>query len=172
MLPTLTDGRLTLRPWQPSDAPVLHQQMQDPETVRWMAIDLPYTIEHAESFIAETGEHWKNRRAAHFAMADSDGQLVGYLGVLSVEDEMRVVELGYWVAASARRRGVATVAVRLGVEWAETELDPERIELGMLAGNEASRRVAEAIGFVMNRTQPSGKRLDGVEVDEWVYLLE
>ncbi len=144
--------------------------MQDPEIVRWMAIDQPYTLEDADGFIAGTGQAWEKRIAAHFVI-EVDGRLAGYLGVLSVEDGMRVVELSYWVVAEARGRGVARAAVALAVGWVRDELAAERIELGMLAGNETSRRVAEANGFTFERTQPSGKLLDGEPADEWVFVL-
>lgn len=171
MLPTVTAGPVTLRPWRASDAGDLHRAMQDPETVRWMAIDLPYTLEHARGFIDETALAWERREAAHFVIAGHDDALVGYLGVLSVEDRMRVVELGYWVAPEARGRGVATHALRLAINWIQENLEPRRIELGMLAGNEASRRVAESSGFVFEGTVPSDKLLDGQPAEEWIFVL-
>lgn len=171
MLPTIADGHVTLRPWRTSDAELLHQAMQDADTVRWMAIDLPYTLEDARGFIEGTGPAWEQRKAAHFAIAGADDGLIGYLGALSVEDRMSVVELGYWVAPEARGRGVATRAVQLVVSWALDALRPRRIEIGMLAGNQASRRVAESAGFVLERTEPSEKLLDGQAAEEWIFAL-
>lgn len=171
MLPTLEGVDLVLRPWRPGDAEDLCREVQDPLTIRWMAIDLPYTLDHASGFIAGTEEAWEQREAAHLVIADRDDELIGYLGVLSVEDRMRVVEIGYWVSAGQRGRGVATAALRLALDWVEEAIAPERIELGMLAGNEASRAVAEKAGFVFDRAQPSGKLLDGDPVEEWVFAL-
>jgi RimJ/RimL family protein N-acetyltransferase len=171
MLPTLSDGDLALRPWRLDDAEDLRREVQDPETVRWMAIELPYTIEDAHRFITGTARAWAEREAAHFVIADSQDRLTGYLGVLSVEDAMRVIEIGYWVKASERGRGVATSALRLALEWVGEAIGPDRIELGMLAGNEASRAVAEKTGFEFDRSEPSGKELDGEPVDEWIFVL-
>lgn len=169
-LPRLEGSEVTLRPWRSEDARALHRAMQDPDIVRWMAIDLPYELEDAERFVAGTRQAWQERTAAHLVI-ETEERLAGYLGVLAVEDQMRVVELGYWVVADARGRGVARAAVAQAIAWAGRVLTPERIELGMLAGNEPSRRVAERAGFVFDRTQPSGKLLDGEPVDEWVYVL-
>ena len=171
MLPTLTDGRVTLRPWRSSDAIDLHREVQDREIAHWMAIDVPYPLEVAEEFIAGTGSAWEAREAAHFVIADRGDRLIGYLGVLSVADRMRVVEFGYWVAAAARGKGVATAALRLAVDWAQDVLAPQRFELGMFDGNAASAAVAEAVGFVFDRTQPSDKLLGGRPVDERIYVL-
>jgi RimJ/RimL family protein N-acetyltransferase len=171
MLPTITNDRVTLRPWRRSDAGDLQRAMQDSETVRWMAIDLPYTIEDARGFIDGTSSAWEQRQAAHFVIAGPDDRLIGYLGVLSVEDRMSVVELGYWVAPPARRQGVASRAVELAVEWARYDLNARRIELGMMSGNEASRRVAESVGFVFEGTKPSDNLVDGEPVGEWIFVL-
>jgi RimJ/RimL family protein N-acetyltransferase len=169
-LPLVPGDGVILRPWRTGDAGDLHRAMQDPEIVRWMAIDLPYKLADAEGFIERTGRSWEERSAAHFVI-EVDGRLAGYLGVLAVEERMGAIELGYWVAPEARGRGVAKAALRLAVDWAIRSLAPDRVELGMLAGNEASRRVAETTGFTFERTQPSGKLLDGHPADEWVFVL-
>lgn len=171
MLPTLSNSAVKLRPWRRDDAAALQREVQDPETVKWMAIDLPYSLEDARGFIAGTSAAWDRRAAAHFVIADLDGAFLGYLGVLSVEDRMRVVELGYWVARFARGRGVATNAVGLAVEWIQTELVPDRIELGMLAGNTGSRAVAEKSGFEFEGTKP-GRVEDASESrDECIFVF-
>lgn len=170
VLPTLTRDDLILRPWGADDAEDLVREVQDPETVRWMAIDLPYTINDADEFIAGTPVVWEERRAAHFVIADVDDRLIGYLGVLSVGDGMRVVEIGYWVAASHRGQGVASTALSMALDWIDEKIKPDRIELGMLAGNVASRRVAERNSFLYDRTVPSGKQLDGADADEWIFV--
>lgn len=66
---------------------------------------------------------------------------------------------------------MARAAVALAVGWVRDELAAARVELGMFAGNDASRRTTEAHGFVFERTQPSGKLLDGEPADEWVFAL-
>lgn len=171
MLPTLNDGSSTLRPWRAEDAEDLRREVQDPETVRWMAIELLYTLEDARGFISGTARAWEEREAAHFVIAGRDGRLIGYLGVLSVEKAMRVVEIGYWVAARERGRGVATSALQLALHWVTEAIAPERIELGLLSGNEASRAVAEKTGFEFDRSEPSGKQLDGEPVEEWIFVF-
>ena len=56
-------------------------------------------------------------------------------------------EIGYWVAAGARGRGVATRATRLLAEWAREALGLTRIEVLPHKDNGPSRRVAEKAGF-------------------------
>jgi RimJ/RimL family protein N-acetyltransferase len=62
-------------------------------------------------------------------------------------DPMRdVVELGYWLFASARGRGVATRAVQVSVEHAFAN-GIFRVEAHVRVGNAASERVLERAGF-------------------------
>ena len=169
-LPTLDAGVIRMRPWRADDAAALTDAIQDPAIVRWLDIPLPYTRDDATRFIAATPERWEARTAAHFAIVDpASDRLLGYLGVLDVADGMRIVEIAYWVAAPARGRGVAGRALYCAVAWIRETLAPDRIELGMLAGNVASARVAMRNGFVLRETLAGAGTLDGRPADEEIY---
>ena len=56
-------------------------------------------------------------------------------------------EVGYWLLAPARGRGVARRAVRLLADWAFATCDIELLQLTTLLGNTPSERVAQACGF-------------------------
>jgi RimJ/RimL family protein N-acetyltransferase len=55
--------------------------------------------------------------------------------------------IGYWVLARARRRGLATAAVRLLTRWAIAEAGMRRIEALVEPGNRPSLRVLERCSF-------------------------
>jgi RimJ/RimL family protein N-acetyltransferase len=80
-------------------------------------------------------------------------------------------EVGYWVAAPARGRGVATRAVRLLCAWAFAELPLARIQLHTLPGNEASERVAERAGFTREGRLRSFAEMKGRRVDITMFSL-
>jgi RimJ/RimL family protein N-acetyltransferase len=78
-----------------------------------------------------------------------------------------VAELGYWVKAGARGRGVATRAVVLVARFAFDELGAARVQLVTEPDNVASQRVAEKAGFIREGTLRSflsfkGRRRDAV----------
>jgi RimJ/RimL family protein N-acetyltransferase len=77
-------------------------------------------------------------------------------------------ELGYWVAADARGRGVATRAVELLSRWARDELGLTRLEIRAHRDNVGSRRVAEKAGY---RDTGELVALPRGGVDEAVYAL-
>ena len=66
---------------------------------------------------------------------------------MEIDRERGYGEIGYWVAADARGRGIATRATRLLADWARDELGLTRIEILPHKDNAPSRRVAEKLGF-------------------------
>ena len=68
-------------------------------------------------------------------------------------------ELGYWTAADARGRGVATRAVALVRDWAHTALGLTTIEILPHRDNGASQRVAERAGFTATGEVRSAPRM-------------
>ena len=145
-LPTLRDGDLVLRPGRPDDAEAITAACQDPEIPRWTFVPSPYTRADAEAFLASSAEEAAAGTAAGFLAVDAaDDRLLGSFSVMEIDGSSG--EIGYWVAAEARGRGIATRAVRLLADWCRDELDLTRIELLPHKDNIASRRVAEKAGF-------------------------
>jgi RimJ/RimL family protein N-acetyltransferase len=146
----LSDGVLTLRPWSESDAPELAACIDgDEEITRWLdQIPQPYGVENALAYIRGTAG---NERETRFAVTEDDGgRVLGSVGA-TWNESRDVAEIGYWLRADARGRGVTTAAVRLITAWA-LEAGAARVQLRAAVDNDASRRVAEKAGF----------RLDGV----------
>lgn len=75
--------------------------------------------------------------------------LVGTQGMLAEEfAERRAVHTGSWLGREHQRRGLGTEMRAALVELAFRGLGAERAESTWLAGNEASRRVSEKLGYV------------------------
>jgi RimJ/RimL family protein N-acetyltransferase len=160
----VADG-CVLRPWSDADVPALVEQCRDPEIVRWLPnIPQPYTDADARSFVAHALESSISGDRAEFAIVDEQDVLLGSAG-------MRLREippsLGYWVAGSARGRGIATAATRALTAWAFETLGATRIALYAEPGNLASQRVAAKCGFV--RVPGAVKREADREL--WVFEL-
>ncbi len=147
-LPTLREGDLVLRPKRPEDADALTAACQDAEIQRWTFVPSPYTRAHAEHFIAISAEEAEAGAAAHLIAVDAtDDRLLGSFSVMEIDRERGSGEIGYWVAADARGRGIATRATRLLADWARDELALTRIEILPHKDNAPSRRIAEKLGF-------------------------
>jgi RimJ/RimL family protein N-acetyltransferase len=156
----LEDDAIVLRTLEADDAPALASAIgDDPELDRWTRIPFPYTADDARAFIASTEE-------SAFAILDStDGELLGGIGARAGGEA--VVEIGYWVKADARGRGVATRALALIARFAFADLGAARVQLTTEPDNLPSQRVAEKAGFTREGVLRSflnfkGRRRDAV----------
>jgi len=148
--PPLSDGEVVLRPYTLADVADVTAACQDREISRWTAtIPWPYREEHAREWIEGHALRWESGEAAEFAVTTADdGALLGSNSLLFNWPSNTAVA-GYWVAAWARNRGVATRALRLSTTWALETLGLDSVELVTMVGNVASERVAEKAGFEM-----------------------
>jgi RimJ/RimL family protein N-acetyltransferase len=147
--PPLSDGVIALRRWTPADIPAIAEACQDPEIPRWTLVPSPYTEADARAYLQRVESGWGDGVRATFAVVDAaaDGAPLGSSGLQAIDWDQRVADIGYWVAAPARGRGVATRAVELLVEWAFGTLGLERVELRTNADNGRSQAVAARAGF-------------------------
>jgi RimJ/RimL family protein N-acetyltransferase len=85
------------------------------------------------------------------------GDLAGSVSIRGLGDAAVSGEVGYWVTAPARGRGIAARAVDAVCEWAFSlprRRPLERVELLHSVGNHASCRVAEKAGFAFSAVLP------------------
>jgi RimJ/RimL family protein N-acetyltransferase len=146
--PTLTDGTVTLRPQAERDVDAITAACQDPEIPRWTFVPSPYTRAHAEAHVADTAVAAAEGRAVNLLIVDAGDRLLGSVGLLELDRAPGYAEIGYWVAAPARGRGVASRAVALLRDWGRDALGLRLIEILPHADNAPSRRVAEKAGFL------------------------
>jgi RimJ/RimL family protein N-acetyltransferase len=147
----VADGNIELRPWSAADADAIVMRINDPEIGAYLdLVPQPYTTADAHDWFAITAEGWRNGTSATFGIhTDGIDGAVGGVGVrfLSELDE-GCAEIGYWVAAEARGRGIATAATLLAARWAfDAVPDLARLQLRADVENGASNRVAEKAGF-------------------------
>ncbi|HXV33512.1 MAG TPA: GNAT family protein [Gaiellaceae bacterium] len=160
----LEDDVIVLRPLEEDDAPALAAAIRhDPDIDRWTSIPFPYTEELAREFIATTEE-------SAFAVLDpASGELLGGIGVRM--RSARKAEVGYWIKASARGRGIATRALVLVARFAFAELGAARVQLTAEPDNVASQRVAEKAGFTREGVLRSFLELKGRRRDAVMFSL-
>ena len=144
--PTLRDGALTLRQGRAEDVDMVTAACQDPEIPRWTMVPSPYGREDAEEWLASVPGAAREGTAVHL-LAFEEETLVGSFSLMEIDAQRGYGELGYWVAAEARGRGVATRATRLLHDWAVHELGLTTLEILPHRDNAASLRVAERCGY-------------------------
>ena len=169
--PPLADGDIRLRPWERRDVPAMTAACRDPEIPRWTVVPPNYTERHARDFIAGTGSDIAAGRELPLAIVDMDDSVLGALGLSNFEWHDLKGEIGYWMAAESRRRGIGARATRMLAVWALTSLGLERLELLANPENEASLRLAERAGFTREGTLRRYRRRHGVREDLVMFSL-
>jgi RimJ/RimL family protein N-acetyltransferase len=159
--PTLTDGAILLRPFEPRDAWAIFQWDDEAELARWFdQPPLPPPDEHYRRclwVIAEWRRDYERGRRAGFAVCDASvrSAAIGMveLGELHKRGD-RSANVSYSTVAARRRHGVATRAVRLACTWGFQTLELGRIDLEHDAANLGSGAVARAAGFTNVEVTP------------------
>lgn len=147
-VPTLADDAIVLRPPEPGDAEAIATAVQDPDIPRFTLVPSPYTVDDAIEFVERATAQWSAAESAPFVIVDAaTGTLLGAIGLHDVAARAGPPHVGYWVAAPARGRGVATRALRLVAGWALETLGFCRVDVYVFVENERSKRVATRAGF-------------------------
>ncbi len=175
-LPTDVELRaagLLLRRWRATDADAVYRACQDPEISRWTMVPSPYLAEHAVDYVTTfTTATWTHGTAAPFGVFDATtGEMLGSCGLVDLDREAGLGEIGYWVAPWARGRGVATAAARAVSRWALDVLGLHRLVWRAKVGNHASRLVAARIGVRFEGVQRAALRGRHGWYDGWVGAL-
>jgi RimJ/RimL family protein N-acetyltransferase len=101
---------VTLRLLKPEDAPRVQQACSDPETVKWLGIDIineRYTLGHAHGFIecALAGVAAKSHMSWAIADTTTD-ELLGRISLIGRGGELTdTAALGYWAHPAAPWNG-------------------------------------------------------------------
>ncbi|MEU6167165.1 GNAT family N-acetyltransferase [Streptomyces tanashiensis] len=166
---TLGDG-LVLRPWHISDLPLVREAAEDPYIPLVSTVPSPYTRDEGIACVARQEQRARSRTGYPFVMAEAVGDRgLGTIGLWpNATDEGRA-SVGYWVAGSARGRGVAAAALRAIASWALRDLGFQRVELYVEPWNAASRRTAVKAGFSYEGLLRSWQTVGGERRDMVAY---
>jgi RimJ/RimL family protein N-acetyltransferase len=140
----LETARLVLRPLAEADAPALVEALADWQVVKWLAVvPWPYTAADASWFVAANAAggslRERGERTWVIAPRDDPARLLGVMGLGE--------ELGYWLAAEAWGRGLATEAARTVLAAHFADENGGNVASGWFDGNERSERVLRKLGF-------------------------
>ena len=147
MTVVLSDGEIVLRPLQREDAEA-HKAGEDDEQIRAFEFPGPATIQNVISAIESWQESWAaGGPVRNFCVWLAGNDTLVCKFEVTYEVDARV-NLSYLVFPPWRRRGIATRAARLALDYAATEMGATTANIVMLASNPASRGVARALGAV------------------------
>lgn len=144
----LRTARLTLRPLQTADVTIFHRLINDWDICRRVPdAPFPYPVQQAQDWIAAAAANRDAGRAEQFAIIDTKTDaLIGCIG-LTLSQDRKSAELGYWIGRPNWRQGYALEAARRLVEWAFALLPIIQITAVVAADNEASLAMLRRLEF-------------------------
>lgn len=164
-VPVLTDDVVTLRALRLADGQAVIEQCNDPDSIRWTTVPVPYGEQEATDWISRiVPAGWDEGTDLCFAI-EYDGRFAGSMSLRPDSDGN--AEIAYGLTPWARGHGIARRAARLLLDWGFRDRGFAVVHWRAYVGNWASRRVAWSVGFQFGPMIPGLLRQRGDRVDAW-----
>lgn len=159
--------RLLIRPKQAGDgrraAIAIAETWEDlHQWMRWAENQAAFTPDLLEIRNRQVMASFILRESLEFIGIEmASGEPVVWCGLHDLDWPGQQCDTGYWVRKRAQGKGFATEAANALVRYAFDLLGMKRVGLTHSAGNEASKRIAERLGFSFEGVQKNANVLPG-----------
>ena len=166
--------RLTIRPPMAGDGAAMFKNKVDSfkELNKWIpwAKELG-TAEQLEITAREAAAKFQNRTDIMLlGFLNDGGDLAVSTGLHRMDWDLRIFEIGYWVTTPHAGKGLATESTNALIRYAFNALAATKVKICHSAGNDASKRVIEKLGFEKEGVFKRDARLnDGTITDHHWY---
>ena len=159
-----------IREFLAKDVEAIVENANNREVSKYMrdSFPYPYTKENAVQWIDFVK---KNYSSLFFAIAD-ETELIGGIGAVPQTDVHRFsAEVGFWLGQSHWNKGIITIALPVFCNYLFTKFNFNRLTANVFEGNEASKKVLEKTGFVLEGTQRKNVFKENKFVNHYTYGL-
>ncbi|HEY5337578.1 MAG TPA: GNAT family N-acetyltransferase [Rhizomicrobium sp.] len=168
----LTTKRRTLRPLSTADAPALLAARSDVEVMRYWDWPAQTSVEQVENIIADHFSEVEDGNVLWWAVALSpDGPAIDECDLSEIDHHHRRAEVGFLFNRAYWGKGFAFEAMQAVIAHGFGALQLERLWARVHAGNTASQRLLERLGFVREGTMKAHILRDGARRDCEIYGL-
>jgi RimJ/RimL family protein N-acetyltransferase len=152
---TLSAGPVVLDSPAPADAERVYEYCQDPLFEKYLTVPWPYSRLDASYFVGTfVPDGWTSGRELTWALRSAPGQPL--LGVVGIRLEgAGQANLGFWLGAPHRGRGLMPAAVTAVADWAFAAGGIRLLAWECVLGNRSSLAVARKVGFHYIGTGPA-----------------
>ena len=141
---------MKLRDYKKEDASIIVKWIRtEDELYKWSADRFHIFPLHADVINLNYAPQLETGRFFPLTAVDEEGELLGHFIIrYPKEDDDSSVRFGF-VIVNPQRRGIGygKEMLRLGIEYAKTHLDVDRIDLGVFENNDSARYCYESVGF-------------------------
>jgi len=168
-IPTLQYGRYTLRAPRDSDVTSIFEACQDPLIPRFTTVPANYTMAHALDYVQRVPASIELQREIPFVIEFGVGDEKEFAGVISfhtISIDNHRAEIGYWMHAPMRGKGIGTTATKMITGYGFDTLGFKRIEAAVDLDNIASQKLLTSAGYQREGIQQQRvTRSNGDQID-------
>jgi RimJ/RimL family protein N-acetyltransferase len=146
-VPTLQYGLITLRKPEERDIIAIYEGVKDPLIPKFTRIPSNYQMANAEHYVRERCPNGFTMRTELQLVLEYSGEFAGALSFHTLDLEEEKAEIGYWITASMRGKGIATAATKLLTNYGFETVGFHRIEALVVESNKASLKVLAHAGY-------------------------
>ncbi len=173
-VPTLSHGLITLRPPREIDIPQIFEGVQDPIIPIFTRIPSNYTVANAEFYVRERSPNaFANQTELQMAVqygVGEDAKFAGAFSFHSMDLREHVAEIGYWLTAPMRGKGIGSTAAKMLTQFGFESIGFERIEAIVNVENTASRTLLENSGYSLEGImRKKSRKEDGSQINMALY---
>ncbi len=162
----MSDGIVSIRKFTAEDIPDKVRWINDENNNQFLHYQLPLEISNTEKWF----ENNKNRTDRYDAVIEYNGEPVGIIGLLSIENG----EAEYYVTlgeTNLKGKGIAGKATRLLLEYAFKDLSLDYVYLYTETENYSAQKLFEKLGFEKLYIAEKSANNRGRLVDRYFYKI-
>ena len=159
-----------IREFLANDVEAIVKNANNREVSKYMrdSFPYPYTKDNAVQWIDFVK---KNYSSLFFAIAN-ENELIGGIGAVPQTDVHRFsAEVGFWLGQSHWNKGIITKALPVFCNYLFSKFDFNRLTANVFEGNDASQKVLEKNGFVLEGKLRKSVFKENKFVDHYIYGL-
>ncbi|RVU83773.1 GNAT family N-acetyltransferase [Leucothrix sargassi] len=119
-------------------------------------------------FIEGTLKKYENGESMVFGIVFR-GEVVGNISFNTINHKLKKVDIGYWLAEKYQGHGIITRSCRFLIDYAFTELNLEKVQIGAAVDNTASRAVCERLGLMLEGVITNNEKVGERILDHAIY---
>ncbi len=171
-LPTLKTQRLTLGKITVSDAEDMYSYASLNSVTRYLLWEAHLNIEDTRGYIEFLNRQYKKGTYADWGIRLNDsGTFIGTVGFADFDYENNIGEVGYVLNPSYQGKGYMTEAVTAVLSVAFDRIGLDKVVLRIIDENRASIRLANRLGFILERESDEPLNIKGIDRNILYYAL-
>jgi RimJ/RimL family protein N-acetyltransferase len=164
--------RVRLRAIEPADWPVYHAWNDDDDQARSLySIPFPQSAEAARQWAQQEAMRKPDGDAFRLVIENVQGEVVGDLTTHDCDARVGTFSYGISIRRDQRRQGYAAEAIALVLRYFFQELRYQKVTVSVYSFNEASARLHESLGFILEGRLRRTVYTNGQHIDELIYGL-